>query len=96
MLDDLPEEGNGGLDAADDIFPQGAVHDAQGLFPVVSVGDEQRARRIIVGRKFVARADVGIQPHAGAAGRNIARNEPELGAKLSCGFSQLMRTCMEQ
>ena len=82
MLDDLPEEGNGGLDAADDIFPQGAVHDAQGLFPVVSVGDEQRARRIIVGRKFVARADVGIQPHAGAAGRNIARNEPGIGGEV--------------
>ena len=82
VLDDLAEEGNGGLDAADDVFAQRTGHDAQRLFPVMGVGDQQRARGVVVGRKFIARADVRVQAHAQAAGRDIARNQTGIGREV--------------
>ena len=82
VLDDLTEERNGGLDAADHIFAQGAFRDAKHLFPVSGVRYEQRARRVVVGGELVACADIGIKAHAGAAGRHIARNEAGIGGEV--------------
>ena len=82
ILDDLAEERNRGLDAADDVFAQSAVHDAQGLFPVMGVGDQERARGIIVGRKLIASADIGVQAHTQAAGRNITRDQAGVGREV--------------
>ena len=82
MLEDLAVEGDGGLDAADDVFAQGAVHDAQGLFPVVGIGDEQGAGRVIVGRELVTGTDVGVQTHTGAARRHVTGDQTGIGSEV--------------
>ena len=79
---ELAVERNGGLDAANDIFAECALHDAKGLFPIMGIGNEQSARRVVVGRELVPGADVGVQANARAAGRHVARNKAGVGGKV--------------
>ena len=82
ILDDLTEEGNGRVHAADDILAEGALHDAQGLLPVMGIGDEQGAGGVIVGREVVARGNIGVEAHAGAAGGHVAGNQARVGSEI--------------
>ena len=82
VLDHLTEERNGGFDAANHVFAQGAFGDTQNLFPICGIRNEQRARRVVVGRKLVTGTDIGIKAHARAAGRHIARDEARIGSKV--------------
>ena len=82
VLDHLTEERNGGFDAANHVFAQGAFGDTQNFFPVCGIRNKQCARRVVVGRKLVTGTDIGIKAHARAAGRHIARNEARIGSKV--------------
>ncbi len=81
VLDDLTEEGDGGLHAADHVFGQGAFHDPEHLLPVAAVGDEQGARRVVVRRELVTGGEVGVDTHAGAAGRDVTGDQAGVGGE---------------
>ena len=63
MFDYLPVKGNGGFYAAYSIFPQGAFHGRQHLFPGFAIGNEQSGSRIIMAGKFIAAGNTGINAH---------------------------------
>ena len=75
VLEDLTIEGDRGLHAADHVFGQGAVHDAEHFLPVAAIGDEKRTGGVVVRGELVPGGKVGVDAHAGAAGRHVAGNQ---------------------
>ena len=82
VLEDLTVEGDRGLYAADHVFGQGAVHDAEHLLPVAPVGDEERTGGVVVRGELVPGGKVGVDAHAGAAGRHVAGDQAGVRGKV--------------
>ena len=54
---------------------QGAVHDAEHFLPVAAIGDEKRTGGVVVRGELVPGGKVGVDAHAGAAGRHVAGDQ---------------------
>ncbi len=63
------EQRDGGLDAADDHLAQASLQAGDALGPVAAVHDQLAGQAVIVGRDGVAGVESGIQPHPQPAGR---------------------------
>ena len=82
VSDDLLLEGNGRLDAADHEFAEGALHAGDGTGAGRGGDDQLGNHRVVVRRHRVAGIDVGIDPHALAAGSVPQRNGPRAGQEV--------------
>ena len=63
-------------------FAQSSLHCRNGLGPRFLVDDELGNHRIIICRDFPALVDVGINPDAGAAGRNVSGDFAGAGCEI--------------
>src|SRR5208282_226356 len=61
-------KGDGGLDAGDHVFAEGAAHLVHGFAAVLAVGDELADHGIVVRRDVVTGVGVAVHAHATAAG----------------------------
>ncbi len=82
VAEDLAEEGDRRLQTAHGVFREGAGHDPEHFLPVVAVGDEQGACRVVIGREVVAGGQVGVDAHARPAGRDVAGHQTGIGGKV--------------
>jgi hypothetical protein len=71
VLQDGLLEGNGGLDAGDHVFAQGAAHLVHGFTAVFAVGDELADHGIVSGRNGVAGIGMAVDADSPAPGRVI-------------------------
>ncbi len=85
VLDDHAVEGDGRLDAADGVLPQGPAHEHDHLAPARSVGDEQGHGRVVLGGEIVAVADAGVDAHALPARGEVAGDAPGVGREVLLG-----------
>ena len=73
--DDAGQEGNRGRHPLDDEAVEGLTHAGERLLPIVAVHDDLREQGVVVGRDGIAGVDVGVDPHAGPAGRVVGRDQ---------------------
>src|SRR5688500_5093930 len=75
VADDPAEERNRGRNSLQDETVECLAHAAEGLVAGVPVYDHFGEQRVVIGRHAVTGVYVGIQTHAGAAGRVIGGDE---------------------
>src|SRR5262245_24077777 len=85
MAEDLLVNRNGGLQAFDDELSEGAAHDSNRLGARGLMDKQLGDQRIVIGWYAIARSNVGVEPHAGAARRAPLGDGAGAGAEIGGG-----------